>query len=884
MKVAITAKRAVILFMTMALAVAMVACQGAVGQTGETGKPGPAGPPGEPSEPKNLAPIARIPVYDAVTLREGGENRTFPVAANFVDPDGNDSDLALTLSVSATPEDAVETDLTAGVLTVIPMEAGEATIIVTATDPKGAAVSATLSVTVVDAGVPMYIDDSLTSGFALTPGDSRVISGADIASAFNGESLTYSFTVEGSSIHAFSSGDNNEDITIAASDDEGVSTVTIIATDEDGEMAKHEIKVTVVASLAPQVGDSIPDQTLVAGGDSVDVDASMHFSDPAGDDLTYGATSSDESIATAVAVGSIVTITPGAAGDATVTVTATNSSDLLVSQTISVTVDPAPVVVPAVTWKKEIPDVTFEHDGAPETFTLAEYFNDATMYVAMSDDRTVVTAAVNDAQTMLTLTREGPGTATVEVTPSNSVGKGVVQSINVTVKLSAATPKQPTLKPGKTIPTAVKVVAVTAETANAYSDFTETSTEMRALNAAEKLYMLSDLIKDPERADADLEFSTETSDPTIVGIYADPADDDTSTGNRDERAAITKATLDKTTPLTDSNIRLRGRKAGTATVTITASSDSGESESWPILVTVAAASNTIPSAVATPLFPGDGTADPDPYAKFGELHRGRIKSTDTTSRTLPIDLGALFDDADVEDNSRTTGDSWKFKAMSTNTEAVTVTLDRIPTRAEPDKHNVVISPVGSGSATIYFTVEDSFGEMAGGEVTPATDPVTYVTNTFFNVQVNHAPVAMGGQKDDPKTLGAEMAYRNLTVGEPTGGAATLWIVDDDSTTGADEIEGYFSDEDGDELECKFVIGGDRIFDTVAAGVTTAVNPSWTSGEDGKQLTIPATTKRGTATLDITCWDQVGPSGSEEDFEHSSSARLTIHVGFDGSIR
>ena len=46
---------------------------------------------------------------------------------------------------------------------------------------------------------------------------------------------------------------------------------------------------------------------------------------------------------------------------------------------------PAPVVVPAVTWKKEIPDVTFEHDGAPKTFMLADYFNDATMYVATSD-------------------------------------------------------------------------------------------------------------------------------------------------------------------------------------------------------------------------------------------------------------------------------------------------------------------------------------------------------------------------------------------------------------------------------------------------------------------------------------------------------------------
>ena len=51
MKVAITAKRVVILMMTMALAVAMVACEAATptpkpgekGDTGDTGPPGPAG-------------------------------------------------------------------------------------------------------------------------------------------------------------------------------------------------------------------------------------------------------------------------------------------------------------------------------------------------------------------------------------------------------------------------------------------------------------------------------------------------------------------------------------------------------------------------------------------------------------------------------------------------------------------------------------------------------------------------------------------------------------------------------------------------------------------------------------------------------------------------
>ena len=50
MKVAITAKRVVILMMTMALAGAMVACSGAAGTPGPAGPPGEQGPSGTPAE------------------------------------------------------------------------------------------------------------------------------------------------------------------------------------------------------------------------------------------------------------------------------------------------------------------------------------------------------------------------------------------------------------------------------------------------------------------------------------------------------------------------------------------------------------------------------------------------------------------------------------------------------------------------------------------------------------------------------------------------------------------------------------------------------------------------------------------------------------------
>ena len=62
MKVAITAKRVVILMMTMALAVAMVACSAAAGKPGPAGPQGEQGAPGTPAEPGDTTTTPGGPV------------------------------------------------------------------------------------------------------------------------------------------------------------------------------------------------------------------------------------------------------------------------------------------------------------------------------------------------------------------------------------------------------------------------------------------------------------------------------------------------------------------------------------------------------------------------------------------------------------------------------------------------------------------------------------------------------------------------------------------------------------------------------------------------------------------------------------------------------
>ena len=103
---------------------------------------------------------------------------------------------------------------------------------------------------------------------------------------------------------------------------------------------------TVVSPIAsnrpPRSQGTIPLQRLAVAGRAAAVDIGDYFSDPDGDPLTYQTTSSDDDVAGAGMSGSMVMIKPGAAGPATVTVTAKDGRGGLAYQTIAIVVDAKP--------------------------------------------------------------------------------------------------------------------------------------------------------------------------------------------------------------------------------------------------------------------------------------------------------------------------------------------------------------------------------------------------------------------------------------------------------------------------------------------------------------------------------------------------------------
>ena len=104
--------------------------------------------------------------------------------------------------------------------------------------------------------------------------------------------------------------------------------VTITAADPDGLQANQGFAVTVETAsrnAAPVAVGTIPGSRLQIGGTST-IDVAGYFNDPDGDELSYTGASSNEAVATVAMEGSSATINAIAAGDAVITITASDGS------------------------------------------------------------------------------------------------------------------------------------------------------------------------------------------------------------------------------------------------------------------------------------------------------------------------------------------------------------------------------------------------------------------------------------------------------------------------------------------------------------------------------------------------------------------------------
>ena len=258
----------------------------------------------------------------------------------------------------------------------------------------------------------------------------------------------------------------------------GTTSMVVIAFDKADATAYQTFMITVVEpNAAPEAVGAIEDQMVQAGDEPLELDVADYFTDADGDELTYMAASSDEAIAGVTAMGSAISLTGVAAGDATITVTATDPSGESAMQMFMVTVSLPNTAPEAVGF---IEDQVMLENGVPMEIDVAEYFTDADgdelEYTAESANAEVVTSVLTEGETVMALRPFAPGEGVeVTVTATDPAGESATQSFMVTV-LEAMMPVEPTATPEPTpeptmaptpeptvAPTVVPTVAPTPE-------------------------------------------------------------------------------------------------------------------------------------------------------------------------------------------------------------------------------------------------------------------------------------------------------------------------------------------------------------------------------------------------------------------------------------
>ena len=397
--------------MTMALAVVMVACQGAV-------KP-PA------TVAKEIGDIEFAAGAGASKITLTGY---FEVTSPTYTAKSSNTSVA-TVSVSG------------AVLTVTPIGAGSANVEVTATGDEGT-VSQTFKVTVAKPDLPPANNPPTVrtiSPVSLEVAETEPITLSEYFTDPEGNALTYTADSSNDAIATVTDPDANSMITITAVA-AGRATITVTANDGTNAAVSQTFRVTVTDAEIPDNNQPyrtapLPNLTGLKVGVSPDpIDLSNHFSDDEDDDLDYNASPVDDGVVTVDVSGSMLTITVVAPGTTTINVTVADDANNQVRGSFDVmVVNQAPMIVTnePTRFGPYLPGDTL-------TITVSEYFTDAEgdslTYTAASDDVTIATVTDPNADSNITITAAAVGEAMITITADD--GESITSHM-LTVTVSA---------------------------------------------------------------------------------------------------------------------------------------------------------------------------------------------------------------------------------------------------------------------------------------------------------------------------------------------------------------------------------------------------------------------------------------------------------------
>ena len=616
-------------------------------------------------------------------LIEVGEHTDVSVARVFTD-EGE-----LTYSASSADEDVADAFYRASTnsVRVYGIGVGTTTITVTATDDIGQAARTTFDMVVEPANDPPVVAAQIVDQ-TMTVAEPATVLLTGVFSDPDGDTLTYA--VMSSNTAAVTATLSGETITLTGVK-VGMSTITVTATDPEGLSAMTTFNAEV-ENAAPMVAKKIEDQTLTVV-ESAMVSLAGVFTDPDGDDLTYGVMSSDDDVATVDRNGMDVTITGVKVGMTTITVTATDPSGLS-----AMTMFDAEVENSAPTVANEIEDQTLTV-VTPAMVSIADTFmdpdGDELKYAAMSSNEAAATVDLDG--TDLTVTGVKVGMTMITVTATDPDGLYVMTTFEAEVEnaapmvvneiddqtLTVVDPAMVSIADTFMDPDGdeLKYTAMSSNTAAATVDLDGTDLTVTGVKVG--MTTITVTATDPSGLYAMTTFEAEVEnaapmmvgtlndqvvtrgDPmtfSITGVFMDPDGDMLTYVAASDDVTIATASV------SGDDVTLNGVDPGTATITVTASDPDGLSAEGSFMVTV----ETVPEAVGT-------IAD---------------VTLQVGGEAMTMAIAQYFEDDD--------GDSLTY-AIATEGAAATAAL----TNAD-----LTLTPFTKGSTKITLTVSDPKGRSA----------------------------------------------------------------------------------------------------------------------------------------------------------------------------
>ena len=524
----------------------------------------------------------------------------------------------------------------------------------------------------------------------------------------------------------------------------GSSTVSVVATDVSGLAAATRFRVDVPNRSPAPVG-TIPPLEVSAGG-SATVDVSGYFAEPDGQELSYGALSSDTSVTRVSGIGTGFTVEGRAKGAAVVVVTATDPGGLSATQDFAVTVpNRGPVAVDSIRARTVEVGETVVQDVAGH---FSDPDGDSLSFAAtVSDPRRLAVSVSGDTVSVAAL---GKGTATVSVTAADTEGLAAALDFVVTV------PNRPP----------VAVGAIPADT----------------VRVGESVQLDAPALFDDPDGDT-LVYAAETSDSTVVGAAVE--------GGTVTIAAVAKGKADVTIEATDTEglvaahtfpviVPNRGPVVeGTILPRTIEVGDSAVFDLLPLFsdpdgdpLSYTAASDTLVAGASvqgstmtiTAVAKGETAititaSDPEGLAIARDM-------TATVPNRAPVAVGAI--------------PSW------TADPGDTVQIDLAPWFSDPDGDRLTLSAAGSDSTVVDVAVAD--GSMTIAAVARGKAGVTVTAADADGLEAVQS-LAVTVRNRPPRPVGT-IERQTVEVGDSVGLALPSFFTDPDGDTLAYEATSF----------------------------------------------------------------------------------------------